>query len=114
MQGLLFFMEIIMDKQFYNTCAICGKEYKRCKTCEENRGTWASWKQFVDSSNCFQIFATLRSYNTGSSTQEAAKAALEKCDLSKLDDFLPDIKKLICDIMKTDETKRVSLKKKKE
>ena len=44
-----------MNKELYNNCLICGKEYKRCRVCEENRGTWASWKQFTDCPECFKI-----------------------------------------------------------
>ena len=102
-----------MSNDQYNTCAICGRMYKRCRSCEENRKTWAAWKQFVDSREHFQIFVTLRSYNVGTSTKEEAAEALSKCDLSNMDSFLPEIKEMIANIM-AEEPKNTEKERKKD
>ena len=93
----------------YNTCAICGKQYKQCRVCEINRGTWASWKQFTDCHEHFQIFTILRTYNNNKLTKAEAAEELKKCDLSDKASLLPRIQELIDEILKEDNTEKNSV-----
>lgn len=92
-----------MDKELYNECLICGKSYKRCRVCEMNRGTWASWKQFTDCPECFQVLTSIQGYTTKTTSKEEAAEELKKCNLSRKSIFLPRIQELIDEILMEDE-----------
>lgn len=99
-----------MNKELYNNCLICGKEYKRCRVCEENRGTWASWKQFTDCPECFKILTVVQGYTSGIVSKEDSCKELKKCDLSHKSTFLPRVKELVDEIL--EEEKPISVSEK--
>lgn len=78
-------------------CSICGKGYHVCQSCKEQK-TFRSWRTVVDSIEHYKIFLAIHSY-TISKNREQAKAELEKCDLSDLEHFNPEIKSVIHEIL---------------
>lgn len=73
-----------MAKELNATCRICGRGYHRCDSCNEKNGN-GHYKRFVDSPNCFKIYAAI----TGVLPDSEKKTRLEKCDTNTL---LPDVK----------------------
>lgn len=89
-----------MSKENLNaTCSICGKKYHTCVTCSEIK-SFMPWRTIVDTVNCYKIFLILRDYTNKSKTKESAKADLEKCDLSEISTFIPEVKSAIEEILK--------------
>lgn len=77
-------------------CSICGKPYKVCRTCSEQK-TFKPWRTVTDTIEHYKIYMAVHGY-TVSKNKEKAKNDLEKCDLSGLDNFNPEIKKVIKEI----------------
>jgi len=89
-----------MSKENLNaTCSICGKKYHMCVTCSEVK-SFMPWRTIVDTVNCYKIFLILRDYTNKSKTKESAKADLEKCDLSEISTFIPEVKSAVEEILK--------------
>lgn len=89
-----------MSKENLNaTCSICGKKYHMCVTCNEVK-SFMPWRTIVDTVNCYKIFLILRDYTNKAKTKERAKADLEKCDLSEISIFIPEVKSVIEEILK--------------
>lgn len=78
-------------------CKICGAGYHVCNTCS-NQKTFKPWRTVVDSPEHFLIYSAIHGY-TISNNKEQAKSELEKCDLSGLENFRPEIKSVIEEIM---------------
>lgn len=78
-------------------CSICGKGYKRCATCVEQK-TLKPWRSVVDTIECYRIYLAIHGY-TVSKNKAESKAELGQCDLSGLDSFKPEIKAVIKEIM---------------
>lgn len=98
-----------MSKENLNaTCSICGKKYHMCVTCSEVK-SFMPWRTIVDTVNCYKIFLILRDYTNKAKTKESAKADLEKCDLSGISIFIPEVKSTIEEILK-EETKIKKIK----
>lgn len=78
-------------------CAICGKPYRVCHTCQ-NIKTYTPWRTVTDTLPHYTIYLAIYEYNK---TKDKAKAKEEllKCDLSELDSFDKDIKKVINEIL---------------
>ena len=78
-------------------CAICGKPYRVCHTCQ-NIKTYAPWRTVTDTLPHYTIYLAIYEYNK---TKDKAKAKEEllKCDLSELDSFDKDVKKVINEIL---------------
>ena len=74
-------------------CAICGKPYRVCHTCQ-NIKTYTPWRTVTDTLPHYTIYLAIYEYNK---TKDKAKAKEEllKCDLSELDSFDKDVKKVI-------------------
>lgn len=79
-------------------CACCGTKYQHCAECHGNT-IEEYWKNAFDTENCRVIFRTLADYSTGLITSDEAKTVLSKCDLTKKNDFYPEIKNSINKIM---------------
>lgn len=78
-------------------CAICGKPYRVCHTCQ-NIKTYTPWRTVTDTLPHYTIYLAIYEYNK---TKDKAKAKEEllKCDLSELDSFDKDVKKVINEIL---------------
>lgn len=78
-------------------CAICGKPYRVCHTCQSIT-SYSPWRTVTDSLPHYMIYLAIYEYNK-SKDKNTAKKALDKCDLSDLENFDNDIKKVIMEIM---------------
>lgn len=82
-------------KEYLNaTCAICGKKYHVCSSCENAR-SFTPWRMITDSSACYKIFMILSSYTNGYTSRQEAKEQLQSCDLTHLDTFVSHIRDTI-------------------
>lgn len=83
------------------TCAICGKPYRVCSTCKEIT-LYTPWRTIVDTIPHYKIYLILCEY-TKTQNIDKAKEALSECDLSELNTFDEDIKKVIKKILEKEE-----------
>lgn len=90
-------------------CSICGKPYRVCRTCAEQK-TFKPWRTVTDTIEHYKIYMAIHSY-TVSKNKEKAKNDLEKCDLSGLENFNPEIKKVIKEIIAKPKATKTVLKK---
>lgn len=88
-------------------CSICGKPYHVCRSCLEER-TFKPWRTVTDSSDHYKIYAAIHKY-TVTKNKERAKNDLSCCDLLELNNFIPEIKNVINEIMYSE---KVSVSKK--
>lgn len=79
-------------------CAICGKKYHVCVSCEEKR-MLNPWKLHTDTSEHYKIFQILHGYSTGFYTKQEAKEHFEHVDLSDLESFKLNVKSVIRSIL---------------
>lgn len=87
-----------MSESNINTyCKICGKGYHVCNTCK-NQKVFKAWRSVTDTIDHFLIYSAIHGY-TISNNRELALAELEKCDLTDLENFNPEIKSVINEIM---------------
>ena len=78
------------------TCAICGKGYHVCQDSLDQK-TFRPWRTVTDTAGHYRIYLAIHSY-TLTKDKAAAKDMLEKCDLSGVETFPPDIQKIINEI----------------
>ena len=78
-------------------CKICGKGYHVCASCLEQKG-FSPWRTVADTVGHYKIYLAIHGY-TISHNKEKAKTELGSCDLSGLENFLPEIKSVIQKIM---------------
>lgn len=90
-------------------CSICGKPYKVCRSCAEQK-TFKPWRTVTDTIEHYKIYMAIHGY-TISNNKEKAKDELKKCDLSGLENFNPEIKKVIKDILAKPKATKTVLKK---
>lgn len=91
-------------------CTICGSGYHICQSCMEQK-TFKPWRTVTDTIEHYKIYAAIHAY-TVTKDKNAAKADLDNCDLSELENFNPEIKSAIKEIMA--EPKKVKSVSKKE
>ena len=72
------------------TCVVCGKQYTYCSGCGFQE---PSYRKSMCSESCRDIYRTLSAYNMDKIDKEEAAARLRACNLSKLNEFKPNIKK---------------------
>lgn len=101
-----------MENQNANAyCSICGKPYRVCRTCAEQK-TFKPWRTVTDTIEHYKIYMAVHGY-TVSKNKEKAKDDLEKCDLSGLESFNQEIKKVIKEILAKPKATKTVLKKDK-
>lgn len=93
-------------------CTICNKEYEVCNSCLEQK-TFKPWKSIVDSIEHYKIYLAIHGY-TLSKDKEKAKSELQNCNLNDLENFKPEIKAVIKEIVAEPKRTRTTLKKKEE
>lgn len=86
-----------MDDVLNASCGICGKKYHLCMSCQESKLN--PWRSIVDSVEHYKIFIIIRDYENGYINKTEANNQLSKRDLSGLEDFVPEIKAKINEIM---------------
>lgn len=90
-----------MSEQNINArCSICGEGYHLCKTCSDLK-SFLPWRTVTDTVGHYLIYTAIHGY-TISKDKIKAKGELEKCDLSELKKFNPEIQMVISEIMKSD------------
>ncbi len=78
-------------------CAICNRDYEICNSCKSQK-IFKPWRSIVDSIEHYKIYLAIHNH-TISKNKELAKTELEKCDLADLENFKPEIKSVIREIM---------------
>lgn len=89
-------------------CAICGKDYEVCNSCLEQK-TFKPWRTVTESIEHYKIYSAIHGY-TITKNKEVAKTALQNCNLSGQENFLPEIRAVIKEIIADSRAKK-SLKK---
>ena len=84
------------------TCSICGKEYHACLSCHDSIKA-NPWKVFTDTSEHYKVFQIVRGYNTGVYTKDEARVKLKNVNLDDINSFMPNIKKIIKDVIKEEK-----------
>lgn len=95
-----------MPKDLNATCSICGKGYHLCMTCNEVK-SFTPWRSIVDTVNCYKIFLSIKDYTNKAKTKEIAKSELVRFDLSEVDDFVPEIRDVVKEILSEDKLKKI-------
>lgn len=78
-------------------CSICGRGYHVCSSCLSQK-TFKPWRAITDSMEHYKIYLAIHGY-TISGDKEKAKTELQNCDLNGSEDFKPNIKAVIKEIM---------------
>lgn len=78
-------------------CDICGKPYHVCQSCQDIV-SFKPWRTVTDTFPHYMIFLAISEY-TRVKDKEKAKEALSKCNLTDLENFNEDIKKVIHEII---------------
>lgn len=86
-----------MSEYLNATCSICGEKYHRCDDCTKSKMN--PWRSIVDTVDHYKIFLTIRDYNNKYITKEKAQEQLHNIDLTGLDNFIPEIKNVINEIL---------------
>lgn len=68
------------------TCYLCGKSYKYCGTCSQDRMKPA-WMDLFHSEDCKNIFDICTRFNMQLMSKFEAQDALSACDLSNKENF---------------------------
>ena len=79
-------------------CAICGKPYYTCNSCNDFRRLYP-WKMFTDTSEHYKIYQIIHGYSIGVYNKEETKEKLQNVNLSDLETLIESIKNIIYDIL---------------
>lgn len=60
-----------MAKQLNHKCIVCGKLYHSCDSCERIK-SYSPWRTITDSFNHYQIYVTIKSFDSNIISQEEA------------------------------------------
>ena len=83
-------------------CSICGRDYYLCLSCKDKMSAHP-WKIFCDTSAHYQVFQVIRGYNTDVYTKDEARIKLKNINIEDIEDFKPNIKEIIKDILKEEK-----------
>ena len=91
------------DKKKYNaTCAICGKPYNMCYSCDKKNAQLV-WKRFCCCPEHYKIYQLVHGYTTGLYTKSEARRKLRNIDTSDIDELRPNIRDILVGIMGNDK-----------
>lgn len=90
-------------------CSICNKEYEVCNSCKSQK-TFKPWRTVTDTIEHYKIYMAVHGY-TVSKNKKKAKDELEKCNLSGIEKFNPEIKKVIKEILAKPKVTKTVLNK---
>ena len=85
------------NKNINTYCKICNKGYQICNSCADQKRI-KPWRTVTDTIEHYKIYLAIHGY-TISKDKTSAKAELQNCDLSGLENFRPEIKSAIKKIM---------------
>lgn len=101
-----------MSNQNINAhCSICGNGYHVCRSCAEQK-TFKPWRTVTDTIEHYKIYMAIHGF-TISKNKEKAKDELEKCNLTGLEEFRPEIQNTIKEILSKPKATKPVLKKEK-
>lgn len=100
-----------MTQKINHWCAVCGKGYHACDSCDSAK-SFTPWRKFTCTIEHFQLFMILREFNNGSIPKEEARSLIGNFDLSEKDTFKEGARVVIEAILKDDEVVRKTTKKK--
>lgn len=83
------------------TCAICGKGYKMCLSCDKGDVS-KHWKIHCDTPEHYKIFQVIHGYTCGVYTKAEAAEKLSHIDLSDFDELRDNIKQTLNEIRSVD------------
>lgn len=83
-------------------CSICGKEYYNCLSCHDSIKV-NPWKAFTDTSEHYKVFQIVRGFSTKVYTKEEARIKLKNINIEDLESYMPNIKKIIKNILKEEK-----------
>lgn len=86
------------------TCTVCGKKYRYCPSCYEDRNM-ENWHIMFHDENCKDIFTILTDNFNGHLSDSETLKKIQKCDLSNEDSFYKEIKDHIDRIQSTAKNK---------
>lgn len=66
--------------EYNGTCAICGKNYKRCNSCTDAR--LKPWLSITDTPNHYKIYRIIADYTNKKINRETAASMLSGCNIS--------------------------------
>lgn len=92
------------------TCAICGKGYVMCYSCDKGDAS-KHWKLHCDTPEHYKIFQIIHGYTSGVYTEAEAAKKLGKVDLSDFDELRDNIKETINKIRGSQEKAEPKVKK---
>ena len=87
-----------MDNKNNSTCSICGKGYYVCISCKDQMKLYP-YKFYTDTSEHYKIHQIIRGYSNKILSQNEAKEKLGKVDLSDIDSYKANIKKVLSEIL---------------
>lgn len=90
-----------MADRYNATCSICGRPYYKCISCKDAMAL-NPWKILCCSSQHYQVHQVIKGRNSGVYTKDEAKNKLKNIDID-IDDFKPNIKQIVEDILREDK-----------
>ncbi|MBO4996501.1 MAG: hypothetical protein J6D02_00700 [Lachnospira sp.] len=85
------------DRSMNTYCKICNKGYQICNSCAGQKKV-KPWRTVTDTMEHYKIYLAIHGY-TISMDKASARAELKNCDLSGLQNFKPEIRSVINEIM---------------
>lgn len=86
-----------MSEELNAVCDICGCRYHVCNSCKDMT-SFTPWRVITDTVEHYKIFVAVSDY-TRTGNKKQAKEDLSHCDLSDLDTFRDEVKKVIKEIL---------------
>lgn len=94
-----------MSSKNNSACAICGKEYELCYSCNKKDPSLL-WKMHCDTPNHYKIFQVINGYTAGVYNKAEAAKKLKNIDLSDVDSLRDNIRSIIIDIQSSAKRSR--------
>ena len=91
-----------MSEKVNSYCTICGNGYHLCISCKD-KIKLSPWKVYTDTAEHYKIHQILHGLSCNIYTKDEAKDKLKNVDLSDLETFKPNIKKIVKDILNEDQ-----------
>lgn len=71
-----------MAKQLNHKCIVCGQPYHSCDTCEKIK-SYSPWRTVTDTFKHYQIYVTIKSFDSNIISQEEAIQELKDLGVTK-------------------------------
>ena len=91
-----------MAEKFNATCSICGRPYYKCISCKDAMAL-NPWKSFCDTAEHYKVHQIIRAFNGGVYTKDEARDKFKCVDIFDINEFRPNIKQIVEDILKEDK-----------